>query len=242
MARVRSPNYPLIGLKESLDKASSVHKAEGQNPVPREALAKLMGFGGLNGRSDKVISAVSKYGLLEKVKDGDLRISDLAVQILFPVDEDEKTAAIKKAATQPTLFADILENWSSGPLPSDESLKVYLVRRGFNQNALEPVISSFRDTMALVDMNHTVVESPSKADEYGESEMQEHVNSPTNPPAEKMHVQKPAFVVSNPVQPGKPIMFDMETVSGSYSFDNADDLQEFIDKLEKIKGLMPTKH
>lgn len=42
--------------------------------------------------------------------------------------------------------------------------------------------------------------------------------------------------------PSKPIMFDMETVSGQYQFDNADDLGEFIAKLEKIKALMPSKH
>lgn len=46
-----------------------------------------------------------------------------------------------------------------------------------------------------------------------------------------------------PAQPTlKPIVFDMETVSGHYQFDNADDLSEFIQKLEKIKGLMPSKH
>ena len=41
--------------------------------------------------------------------------------------------------------------------------------------------------------------------------------------------------------PGKPIVFDMETVSGQYSFDNADDLADFIDKLERLKALLPSK-
>ncbi|MEB8389239.1 hypothetical protein OO012_18590 [Rhodobacteraceae bacterium KMM 6894] len=39
----------------------------------------------------------------------------------------------------------------------------------------------------------------------------------------------------------KPIVFDMETVSGSYSYDNANDLADFISKLEKIRELLPNK-
>lgn len=39
----------------------------------------------------------------------------------------------------------------------------------------------------------------------------------------------------------KPIVFDMETVSGRYSFSNAKDLSDFIAKLEKIKDLLPSK-
>lgn len=39
----------------------------------------------------------------------------------------------------------------------------------------------------------------------------------------------------------KPIVFDMETVSGSYCYNNADDLADFIAKLEKIKNLLPRK-
>lgn len=39
----------------------------------------------------------------------------------------------------------------------------------------------------------------------------------------------------------KPIIFDMETISGQYSFDNADDLEKFIQKLEQIRPLLPRK-
>lgn len=241
MARVRSPNYPLISLKDALEKASAVHKAESQNPVPREAIAKLMGFGGLNGRSDKVISAVSKYGLFEKVKAGDLRVSDLAVRILYPVDEQEEKASLREAAKKPVLFADIFEHWSNGPLPSDESLKIFLVRRGFNQNALDPVMSSFRDTIALVNVESDVVESDQKTpDEYSQDEVDkmDHTERQQASTATKGSPEQARSFAAT----GKPLVFDMETVSGSYSFDNADDLQDFINKLEKIKGLMPTKH
>jgi hypothetical protein len=40
---------------------------------------------------------------------------------------------------------------------------------------------------------------------------------------------------------GKPIIFDMESVTVSGRFDNLEDLQEFIEKLRKLEPLMPSK-
>jgi hypothetical protein len=149
MSRIRSPNYPQISLLEAARRVEQIRAKEGRNAASREVLAKLLGFGGLNGASMGVLSAISKYGLLEDAGDKELRVSDLADSMLFSHNPEEKTAAIAKAANSPALFAEINEKWPDRP-PGDENLRAYLMRRGFSQKALDNVVACYRETMALV--------------------------------------------------------------------------------------------
>ena len=148
MTRVRSPNYPAFSLGAALDRARAIHKAEGKNAVAREAIAKHMGFGGLNGASATALSALGKFGLIENASDGEARITDLAMRILFPHTPEEKQAALEEAAFKPVLFAELREKWPDRA-PTDESLRSYLVRRGFSEGALEQVIQFYRETLDI---------------------------------------------------------------------------------------------
>jgi len=149
MSRVRSPNYPQISLPEAIRRVEQIRAKEGRNAASREALAKLLGFGSLNGASGSVLSAISKYGLLEDAGDKELKVSDLTDAILFPHESDEKLSALAKAANKPALFAEIDEKWPDRP-PTDENLRSYLMRRGFSQGALNNVITCYRETRELV--------------------------------------------------------------------------------------------
>jgi hypothetical protein len=149
MSRIRSPNYPQISLPEAIRRVEQIRAKEGRNAASREALAKLLGFGSLNGASGSVLSAISKYGLLEDAGDKELKVSDLADAILFPHQSDEKISALAKAANKPALFAEIDEKWPDRP-PTDENLRSYLMRRGFSQGALDNVITCYRETRELV--------------------------------------------------------------------------------------------
>jgi hypothetical protein len=157
MARIRSPNYPAISLAEAIKRIGQVHTKERQHLASRDVILKGMGYGGVNGVSLGVLSAVLKYGLLEQQGRGeDYRVTDRAVRILHPHDPAEKVAAINEAATAPPLFAELLDHFK-GDLPSDDNLRAYLVRRGFSQTSLPNVIQAFRDTLeiaSLEDLSH----------------------------------------------------------------------------------------
>lgn len=148
MARVRSPNYPQFSLAEAIKRVGAVFEKEHQHPMPREVLAKDLGYGGINGASLGAISAILKYGLISQEGES-YRVTDRALAILHPHNEAEKAEAIKSAALEPALFSDLLEHFKGGP-PSDENLRAFLVRRGFAQSALAGVIQAFRETMAMV--------------------------------------------------------------------------------------------
>ena len=68
-------------------------------------MAKHLGYASLHGLAGRVISAIEKYGLLEEVTGDKVKVSALAMSILFPSSEEEKQAAISEAAFKPALFA-----------------------------------------------------------------------------------------------------------------------------------------
>jgi hypothetical protein len=149
MSRVRSPNYPAISLPEAITRAKTIYDAEQHLAAPREVIAKHLGFGGLNGGSSRIISALTKYGLLEEVSGDKVKVSPLAMSILHHKTPAEKASAIKEAASKPPLFSEIASEWN-GAQPSDANLRTYLIRRNFGADALDRVIQAYKDTIELV--------------------------------------------------------------------------------------------
>src|SRR5262245_1767543 len=147
--RIRSPNYPGLSLPEAINRAKGIHDAEQHLAAPREVIAKHLGYSGLNGAALMAISALGKYGLIEEANGDKVRVSPLAVAILYPSSPSERAAAIKQAASNPALFEEIASEWD-GQRPSDENLRSYLVRRNFAVDAIDRVIKSYRETMDLV--------------------------------------------------------------------------------------------
>ena len=148
--KVRSPNYPVLSLGEAITRAQTVFERENTHPADREVIARSLGYGGLNGASLGVISALIKYGLLEQ--DGDqLRVRPAALDILVhQTGEPERVAAIQKAAFTPALFSELYDLYGDR-LPSDHSLRAYLVKKGFNPKTVDGVIRSYRDTISFLE-------------------------------------------------------------------------------------------
>jgi hypothetical protein len=146
--RVRSPNYPSMGLQEAINRAGGLYKVQHLHYAPREVVAKGLGYSSLNGASATAISALLKYGLLERSGE-DLRVSDRAMRILHPHSQQEKEDAVREAASSPSLFAELMEKFP-GQVPNDDLLRNYLIRRGFAESALGAVINAYRETSDMV--------------------------------------------------------------------------------------------
>ncbi|MGB8276414.1 MAG: hypothetical protein WCF20_00535 [Methylovirgula sp.] len=146
--RIRSPNYPALSLPEAVEKITTLYRNLHNHSAPREVIAKALGYAGLNGASATVISALNKYGLLERIGD-DHKISDRAKRILNPLSEEEKTQAIREAAFDPPLFAELSEKFP-GRIPNEDLLKNYLSRKGFAPGALSSVTQAYRQTSEMV--------------------------------------------------------------------------------------------
>ena len=147
----RSPRYPVIGLPEAIARVTAVYKQDNRNKIPKVLVAQHMGYQGLNGKSLGIISAVSKYGLLEGGVNS-MWVTPLAVDIIEREAEDpERIAAIHQAARNVELYNDIDEAFESDTV-SDAAIRSYLItKRSFLPDSAERLIRSYRETMHLVD-------------------------------------------------------------------------------------------
>lgn len=245
MARVRSPNYPALSLPDAIQRVRDIHKQQQTTPEPRKVVVEHMGYGSMNGRALKSLSALLKYGLLDDVKDEGLKVSGRAMAILYPDPErpEAKLNALCEAGREPTLFSKIFNRWD-GARPSEASLNHFLIQEGFNTNALDQVTRAFYETYDVVEPAlegyDSVDEESDLLDESNEdSDMAPapHRSDPRETRSGASKVSAPATLTSNSTKP----IFDFETVTIATTIDNQGDLTELIERLEKIKAMLPTK-
>lgn len=147
MAKMRSPNYPAIGLSQAIKYVRQLWDKEKRTPVPPEVAVKALGYKALNGPSRTAISALRKYGLVEEGSSG-VRVSDLAMTILHdPKGSSEWQKAIQEAAFRPDIFREIYTDYADA---SDDALRGHLLKKEFSPSGANQFIAAFRDTLALV--------------------------------------------------------------------------------------------
>lgn len=248
MSRVRSPAYPALSLPAAIDMIRKVYLAQQKTAEPREVVFLHMGYAGRSGRSEKSISALIKYGFLEKSSDGNYKVSDRAVSILYPDSEDPSSehTSLKAAALEPDLYRKIFDRWDSRP--SESSLEAFLIREGFNVKYVDKVARSFYETYDLVSRIDVSYDSPyenepfeeEEGEEMPEGEVTQNLKASTSAFAETLKHVPSAANHSGALNVTKPI-FDFETVKVQTVIDNQDDLAELISRLEQIKVMLPSK-
>jgi hypothetical protein len=169
--KARSPNYPVIGLEEAIQRLKAIYEKQQRYPASRDTFAKLMGYGGLHGASATVVSALSKYGLLEGHGDT-LRVSEMGQDlILHRKGDPEYTEALRTAAFMPAFFREMREQYPYG-LPSEHSLRASLIKRGFSPKAIDPAVRAYRDTIEFVDAETEGYDTEESVDTHNEMAMQ----------------------------------------------------------------------
>jgi hypothetical protein len=150
MTKARSPSYPVIGLKEAVERVGAVYARDYQNPIPRAVAVQHMGYNSLNGKSLGVLSALSKFGLIEGRGD-DTRVTDLAVSVIaHPAGSQERALAIRSAASNPGLFSELDARFQGGRA-SDQAIRSYLLTMKFIPPAADIAVRAYRETKQFVE-------------------------------------------------------------------------------------------
>jgi hypothetical protein len=150
MSRQRSPSYPAISIDQAIDFVSRIHKSCRANVIDRETAAREMGYNGLTGRSMKVLSDLIQFNLLEKEGKGNVKVSQLGVDVLHGIDPDDRQQAKLEAALSPQLFRDIHERFPDG-IPSETAIRSFLIQQDFMDTAIGPAINAFLETIRAVE-------------------------------------------------------------------------------------------
>jgi hypothetical protein len=146
MAKMRSPNYPAMSLRDSVQRTRNLWAKEKRTPVPAEIAAKAIGYAGISGPSRTALASMKKYGLIES-DEKTVRVSDLALRILHAANEQDSIAALQEAALKPDLFALLHESHADA---SDDAISSYLiVKLEFSESGARQVVKSYRDTISL---------------------------------------------------------------------------------------------
>lgn len=190
MTRVRSPGYPNASLSEVIDLARKIHERDGRHPVSREVAAQHMGFSGLTGSSDRALSALLHFGLAEKAAKGEVRVTDVVLQLIHPHSPEERRAALREAAFSPGLFRELRERYPKEP-PSQASLASYLSRLNFMRTAIGPAAKAYLETCYYLQREGAYESDPQSEDTRADSALTPRHEEPTS-----MSVQ--TSVASNP--------------------------------------------
>ena len=154
--RERSPSYPSIDLETAVQRLEVVYEKESRQPVPTSVIMEHWNYTPKSSYGLLAIAALLKYGLLEDQGSGAdrlARITELGLSILMPESPEERFQAIQKAALNPAIISDIWTEYG-GDLPSDASLKVFLIRqRSFNPRAVDDVIGVLRRTIEYANLS-----------------------------------------------------------------------------------------
>ena len=150
MAKTRSPNYPAISLPDAIVEAEKIYSKNHQARMQKQAVARALGYSGLNGASLTKISALYKYGLLEKTKDQFAISTSAILMIRGAPDSIERAEALKVAIAAPAVFQKLLEfyGWQA---PDQETIRIRLeTKMGFKPGAAKKGAANFRDSVEFV--------------------------------------------------------------------------------------------
>jgi hypothetical protein len=162
MTKHRSPNYPAHGLSDAVEMARQIYAKEKRSQSPGEIIAKALGYSSLSGNARVKIASLKKYGLLEGDEKRGMRLSDLAMLLLYPSSPMEESDAIKTAALTPSLFKMLFDEKRGA---SDEAIVNFLVSKmDFSPGGAKQAVDAFRDTMSASGLTNFGYNTPETSD------------------------------------------------------------------------------
>lgn len=161
----RSPKYPFINLEAALSRAEVLRNKEGFSFVPATVAAQHWGYAEKSSGGLQTIATLISYGLLEDQgsgKERKVKLTELSRNILLDKRPEsiEREHAIRQAALNPKLFAELWSTNTDNILPSDENLHHLLVfQLDFNEKSVPDVIRKFKETVTFAKLSESSVNS-----------------------------------------------------------------------------------
>jgi hypothetical protein len=159
--KLRSPNYPVIGLRAALNRVGQLYKRYKRNTIPINLAHKEWEYKEGSGLGNQVVGALKSFGLIEvdgKENERRLRLSDLAYRLMnhgSPGSRDWHEL-LKRAALEPPLYAELWAKWKGDEFPDDGLIRHYLLHDReegvFNPDKVDGFIENFRDSLRFAQL------------------------------------------------------------------------------------------
>jgi hypothetical protein len=150
--KFRSPNFPVIGLRQSMNRIGQLYKRFKRNPVPIGVAHKEWEFKEHSARGNQIVGALKAFGLVDVEGQGTgrrLHLTDLAYRTMtMQPSTPDWYDLLKKAALSPPLYEELWRKWESA---EPELIKHYLlhdrVEGKFNPDSVDSFIDDFLDSL-----------------------------------------------------------------------------------------------
>lgn len=175
--RLRSPNYPAIGLEMALERAQTIQAQAGNHFIPVTVAHTLWDY--KKGVGDQTVAALKAFGLVEvqgEKEKRQIRLTDGARRMLG--NAPDRSQLLKAAALKPDLHKDLWEKYAGG-LPADLIIRNYLLWERsprFNEDSVDGFISQFRSTIAFA--NLSISDKLREEEDNAEAEVNAEVEKP----------------------------------------------------------------
>ncbi len=154
----RSISYPSITLEEAIKRAEQFWNAEKKNAAPVEAAVTHWNYSQKSSGGKLVVAALISYGLM--IDSGSnqgrqVQLTARALDILLSlIDSPERIKALQEAVKSPKIYNDLLTKWDAANLPSDHTIKSYLIKdKDFNANTVDAFIKDFRVSVSYAKLD-----------------------------------------------------------------------------------------
>ncbi len=160
----RSTSYPSITLEEAIKRAEQFWNAEKKNAAPVEAAVTHWNYSQKSSGGKLVIAALISYGLM--IDSGSnqgrqVQLTTRALDILLSlINSSERIKALQEAVRAPKIYNDLLTKWDAANLPSDHTIKSYLIKdKDFNANTVDAFIKDFRASVSYAKLDSSAYNS-----------------------------------------------------------------------------------
>lgn len=149
--RLRSPGYPSIPLESAVEKAIQLWERENRHSVPIASASHAWDYQEGSSQTFSTVAALLKFGLLENTGTGksrEIKLTKEAIDIIVLADnEPERKKLLADTAIAPQIHSD-LWNHFEGSLPSDVTIKSYLIReKNFNPKFVDGFIDEYKESL-----------------------------------------------------------------------------------------------
>lgn len=174
----RSPNFPVIGIRQAIAKLQMIYKEDKLAGSSRMTALKHMGFSGPSGSSLTVLSALKKFELIKEQGDRIVITENGKNLLLLPESDSRRVEVLKKSALSPELYKNLYERYKSTGLPSNETLRADLIFDfKCNEKAAQNIVSNFKDTIEFADVVLGGDQSEKPTEEIEKEEIDNSKNS-----------------------------------------------------------------
>lgn len=246
MADEVSTRFPFISLEKALSRAAQLFEADKTGKTMRVSVAfEVWAYSPKSSGAFQTVGALKGYGLIEDEganEDRRVRLTDRARRYFLDERDEVRASELAHFALSPPLFRALWDEdgWSAG-IPADTVARSHLkLERNLNDQSARSLLSIFKENIQFAGLKSGITQTSS----VQSANVEGGAKSPPETEAVKpMQAQQSPTLHAQPQSgmPEKPIVFDMESVTVSARLDTAEELRDFIAKLQRLEPLMPSK-